>query len=109
MALRLSQEGDRLLIPRSSAIRACALVALYLFTSMSTAAEFEELSVAEANGEYRLRIVALLNAPADYVHNVITDYKHAYRINPSIIEVKILPIVHNHNKGVRAEWHLHKG
>jgi hypothetical protein len=102
MALRLSQEGDRLLIPRSSAIRACALVALYLFTSISTAAEFEELSVAEANGEYRLRIVALLNAPADYVHNVITDYKHAYRINPSIIKVEILPFDHNHNKVVRV-------
>lgn len=102
MALRFSQEGDRLLIPRSSAIRACALVALYLFSSISTAAQFEELSVNEVNGEYRLRVVALLNAPADYVHNVITDYKHAYRINPSIIEVEILPFDHNHNKGVRV-------
>jgi len=102
MALRLSQEGDRLLVPRSSAISACALIALSLFSTISTAAKFEELSVNEVNGEYRLRIVALLNAPADYVRNVITDYKHAYRINPSVIEVEILPIDHNHNKGVRV-------
>jgi hypothetical protein len=27
----------------------------------------------------------------DYVYNVITDYKHAYRINPTITEVEILP------------------
>jgi hypothetical protein len=103
MALRICHEKDYLLTPRSPLIRACALVSLYLSSSISTAAQFEELSVNEVNGEYRLRIVALLNVPADYVHNVITDYKHAYRKNPSIIEVKILPIVHNHNKGVRAE------
>ena len=102
MALQVSQEGDRFLIPRFSAIWAGALVALSLFSSLSTAARFEELSVNEVNGEYRLRIVALLNAPADYVHHVITDYKHAYRINPSIIEVEILPFDHNHNKVVRV-------
>jgi hypothetical protein len=102
MALRLNQEGDCLLILRSSQFRACALVALYLFSSISIAARVEELSVNEMNGEYRLRIVALLNAPAEYIHYVITDYKHAYRINPSIIEVEILPFDHNHNKVIRV-------
>jgi hypothetical protein len=91
MALRLCQEGEYLLAPRSSAIRACALGVWSLFSSISTAAEFEELSVTEAYGEYRLRIAAVLDAPADYVHIVITDYKHAYRINPSVIKVEILP------------------
>jgi hypothetical protein len=52
--------------------------------------EFEELSVTEAGGVYSLRVVAVFDAPADYVYNVITDYKHAYRINPTIIEVEIL-------------------
>jgi hypothetical protein len=91
MALRLSQEGDDLLAPRSTVIRACAPVAWYLFSSISTAAEFEELTVTEADGEYTLRIVSVLDAPADYVYDVITDYKHAYRINPAITEVEILP------------------
>jgi hypothetical protein len=99
MALRLCQEGEYLLAPRSSAIRACALAAWSLFSSISTAAEFKELSVTEANGEYRLRIAAVLDAPADYVHNVITDYKHAYRINPSVTKVEILP---SNNKVVRV-------
>jgi len=102
MALRLSRKGDRLLIPQLPAIRACALVALYLFSSLSSAAEFEELSVTEANGEYRLRVIAVLDAPADYIHSVITDYKHAYRINPSITEVDILPFDHNHNNVLRV-------
>ena len=67
------------------------LTTLLLFTSLSTAGELEELSVTEAEGEYRLLIVSILDAPAHYVYNVITDYKHAYRINPSIIEAEILP------------------
>ena len=101
MAFRLGQEGEHRPAPRTSVIMACALVTLYLFSFISSAAVFEELSVSESNGEYRLRIVALLNAPADYVHYVITDYKHAYRINPSIIEVEILPFDHNQVLRVR--------
>jgi len=95
MALPLCQEGVYDLASRSSAIRACALAAVCLFGSISSAAEFEELSVTEANGEYRLRIVAVLDAPADYVHIVVTDYKHAYRINPSVIKVEIQPSDHD--------------
>jgi hypothetical protein len=95
MALQLCQEGVYFLASRSSVIRACALAAGFLYGSISSAAEFEELSVTEANGEYRLRIVAVLDAPADYVHIVVTDYKHAYRINPSVIKVEILPSDHD--------------
>jgi hypothetical protein len=95
MALRLCQEGVYFLASRSSVIRACALAALSPFGSISSAAEFEELYVTEANGEYRLHIAAVLDAPADYVHSVITDYKHAYRINPSVTTVEILPSGHD--------------
>jgi hypothetical protein len=95
MALQLCQEGVYFLASLSSVIRACALAAGFLYGSISSAAEFEELSVTEANGEYRLRIVAVLDAPADYVHIVVTDYKHAYRINPSVIKVEIQPSDHD--------------
>jgi len=89
MALLLSQAGEWLLAI-CAVIRACTLYALLLFSSICTAGELEELSVTEAGGEYRLRIVSVLDAPMDYVYNVITDYKHAYRINPSITEIEIL-------------------
>jgi hypothetical protein len=95
MALRLCQEGVYVLALRSSLISACTLATLSLFGSISSAAEFEELHVTEANGEYRLRIAAVLDAPADYVHIVVTDYKHAYRINPSVTRVEILPSGHD--------------
>jgi hypothetical protein len=55
------------------------------------ALELEELSVTEVDGEFRLRIVSMVDAHVDYVYNVITDYKHAYRINPSITKAEILP------------------
>jgi hypothetical protein len=55
------------------------------------ASELQELSVSEVDGEYRLRVLTVLDAQVDYVYDVITDYKHAYRINPAITEVEILP------------------
>jgi hypothetical protein len=67
-----------------------AFVALLHFSSLSIAGEIEELSVTEKDGEYRLRIIEVFDVPADYVYNVITDYTHAYRINPAITEVEIL-------------------
>jgi hypothetical protein len=74
-----------------SLIRLCCLVTLILCIPTSTAAELEELSVTDADGEYSLRIVEVLNVPADYVRKVITDYKHAYRIDPTITKVEVLP------------------
>ena len=91
MILRRIQAGDWFSALRKPKTLTSTLTTLLLFTSLSTAGELEELSVTEAEGEYRLLIVSILDAPAHYVYNVITDYKHAYRINPSIIEAEILP------------------
>ncbi len=76
---------------RNTAVSVCALFALPLCTSISSADELVELSVKKTDGAYSLRVVSVLDAPVDYVYDVITDYKHAYRINPAITEVEILP------------------
>ena len=91
MALFRSQARERFLIVCASVTRLCTFLALLCFASISTAGEIKELSVTEAGGEYSLKVVAVLDAPVDYVYNVITDYKHAYRISPTIVEVEILP------------------
>jgi hypothetical protein len=80
-----------------SVIRIWGLVILILCSPTSTADKVKDLSVTDVHGEYYLRIEDELSAPADDVYKVITDYKHAYRINPTIIGVKILPSGH---KGV---------
>jgi hypothetical protein len=100
-----------------SVIRVWALCAVYLFSSLTVAEDIEELSVAEANGAFTLHIVSVLNAPVNYVYQLITDYKHAYRINPEITSVEVLPSgrvgvvrVRNHSKHwigpfpFEAEW-----
>jgi uncharacterized membrane protein len=91
MTFLISQTVEWLLTPCTSVIRVCILFALSLFSSTSSADEIEELSVMKVNGVYSLRVVSVIDAPADYVYDVITDYKHAYRINPTITEVDILP------------------
>lgn len=91
MALLFRQAESRNSILCTSVTWICALSALLLFNSISTAGELERLSVIEANGEYHLRVVYVLDAPVDYVYDVITDYKHGYRINPAITEIEMLP------------------
>jgi hypothetical protein len=91
MALFQIQGRANLAARFQSVIGACCLVTVILCSPASTAGQVEKLSVSDVKGEYYLRIAAVLNAPADYVYKVITDYKHAYRINPTITEVEILP------------------
>ena len=86
-------------------IRACALFTLHLFIPIVAAGELEELSVIEADGVYTLRIATVFDAPEKYVHDIITDYQHAYRVSPAITELELLPTgrkdairVRNHSK-----------
>ena len=91
--MRLSQSGTGRRFPCFclSVIRACCLLLLIQCSPASTADELEALSVTDAGGEYSLRIDDVLNAPVEYVYKVITDYRHAYRINPAITSVQVLP------------------
>jgi hypothetical protein len=57
----------------------------------ASAGYLSELEINEQSGRYRVKVVMLLHAPANYVHNVLTDYVHIYRLNPSITESGILP------------------
>lgn len=79
--------------PITSAIRIYALSVLLLFSFTSSSNDIEELSVTVADGVYSLKATSVLDVPADYVYYIITDYLHAYRINPSITEIEILPSI----------------
>lgn len=70
----------------------CCLVLFLLAVSSPTiAGQLITLSITENNGEFESDIVALFDAPAEHVYAVITDYRHIYRINPSIVETELLP------------------
>jgi len=74
-----------------SVVQIGVVFAVYLFSTVSVAGELTELSVKEADGAFTLRIVSVLDAPMDYVYKLITDYQHAYRIDPEITAIEILP------------------
>jgi hypothetical protein len=52
--------------------------------------ERPEIEVVENSGVYKIKVIATVAAPASYVRYVLTDYKHIYRLNPSIIESEVL-------------------
>ena len=69
------------------------LVVFYaiLFASPIIQAEkIPQVEVIEHGGVYQIKVVAVIDAPASYVREVLTDYIHIYRLNPSIIESKVL-------------------
>ena len=49
-----------------------------------------EIKINEQSGVYQIKVTAVIAAPASYVRYVLTDYRHIYRLNPSIIESEVL-------------------
>ena len=68
----------------------CLLLTLCLLAPAG-ASNLSSFEISENSGNYRVRMVMLVHAPARYVSSVLTDYKHIYRLNPSITESEILP------------------
>ena len=92
VAFQISQAKWWLLPISRSVVRVCATVALFLFSFIyliSATGEVLETSVTKEDGEYVVLIVAVIDAPEDYVYRVVTDYQHVYRINPTITRVDV--------------------
>jgi len=62
-----------------------------------------EIEINEQSGVYHIKVVALIAAPADYVRYVLTDYRHIYRLNPSIIESEVLEYHDDGSVSVRTK------
>ena len=73
------------------AVVACACLMLFLLIPLTRAAELAELQVSETKGVYSISLVMQLQAPVRYVHRVLTDYVHVYRLDPGIIDSEVLP------------------
>lgn len=53
--------------------------------------ELDHAEVTENKGIFHLQFTTIIDAPAEYVRQVLTDFTHIYRLNPSIIESEVLP------------------
>jgi len=71
----------------------CTLIWLILsaLSPRSGAGDLIDFQLSDNGGEYSVRVVMAVYAPARYVRAVLTDYTHIYRLNPSITESGILP------------------
>ena len=91
--------GERMTTKRSSWRSGCRLAARFAVLVLaplavaapSRAIEPVELRAYENGGEYHISTEMVLHAPAASVRAVLTDYVHAYRLDPSITESAILP------------------
>lgn len=81
----------------ATAITVHLLCLLLVFSPCVLTAEdnLPRLDISEHAGNYRVRMAALLHAPAQSVYEVLTDYRHIYRLNPAITQSAILPSPHD--------------
>jgi hypothetical protein len=75
---------------RMTAAFVFAMTSAGLHPPLSAAAEVVHLAVNDRHGVYQLALAAILDAPTDDVRHIITDYAHIYRIDPSIVESRIM-------------------
>ena len=66
------------------------LCGIIFASSTLHAGNLPDVEIIEHSGAYQIKVVALIKAPARYVREVLTDYTHIYRLNPSIIESEVL-------------------
>jgi hypothetical protein len=69
----------------------CMCLLLCLQIPLAHTADLAELQVTEDQGVYNIKLVMQMQVPVDYVHGVLSDYKHIYRLDPAIIDSGILP------------------
>jgi hypothetical protein len=75
---------------RRRVVITCALL-LCLLLPLARAADLAEIQVSETDGFYRIKLDMQMQAPAQYVRRVLTDYEHIYRLDPAIVDSEILP------------------
>jgi hypothetical protein len=67
------------------------LLATVCFTGIAVGAELTRVELSNEGNVYSIRLEMNLDIAARYVKEVLTDYPHIYRLNPSIVDSRVLP------------------
>ena len=78
------------LISTAKSIRAGLFLVCFM-PLLATAHELSQAEVTEDKGIFRLQFTTIIDAPAEHVRQVLTDFSHSYRLSSSIIESEVLP------------------
>jgi len=76
---------------RRHVVIACTCLLLCLPEPLARAADLAEIQVSDSEGLYSINLAIQMQAPAQYVRRVLTDYEHIYRLDPAIVDSEILP------------------
>ena len=71
-------------------IQFAVIVCVFLLVIPVKSYASSEINVIEDSGVYRIEVNIKLDVAANYVRDVLMDFVHIYRLNPSIIESEIL-------------------
>lgn len=86
----LYTEMPKIAVHARRMVVACIVLILCLLISPTHTANSPDIQISKIGNEYRIYIVMQMQVPAHYVHRVLTDYKHIYRLNPAIVDSAIL-------------------
>lgn len=64
-----------------------------------------DIEITEKSGTFRIKIIAIIDAPAHIVRHVLTDYSHLYKLNPAITESEVIKQEEDGTVSVRTSIH----
>jgi hypothetical protein len=70
---------------------AAAVLATVCFTGIAAGADVTRVDLSNEGNVYSIRLEMNLDIGARYIREVLTDYPHIYRLNPSIVDSRVLP------------------
>lgn len=82
---------------------AAAVAAVFFQPSFSEAYELNRAEITEDNGIIRIIVSATLDAPAEYIRQVLTDYRNIYRLSSSIVETDVIETCRRDETRVRTK------
>jgi len=71
-------------------IQFAVIVCMFLLVIPVKSYASRDMNIIEDSGVYRIEVNIKLDVAASYVRDVLMDFVHIYRLNPSIIESEIL-------------------
>lgn len=86
----------------NSSLMLVALSISFFQPTYAQAFDFTDAEVIEENGVFHIKVSAIIEAPAEYIRDVLADSVHIYRLSPSIIESEVLPSSSSGEKRVRT-------
>ena len=79
------------MLRRRLLIAGASLLMIVCFAGIAAGAELSRVELSNKGNVYTIQLEMDLDVAPRYVRDVLTDYRHIYRLNPSIVDSRVLP------------------